>query len=209
MSESHWLIKATLQRIARQARGPAVPLAQGLVDQIPHFITLGMPIQNAIRESLLIAIHSAQTRAKHCVGSERHALDDFIELVYATQDAKKVTKLKPAIDYINANYNHSISLADIAKASHLSVSRLAHIFKEQMKVTIIEYLTSVRIEHAKKLLLATDKNCTEICYKVGYNNQSYFTRTFRNLVGMTPRQFRAGNRRSGPKVQKNRFRLPA
>lgn len=79
MSESHWLIKSTIQRIALQARGPAVPLAQGLVDQIPHFLALGMPIENAVRESLLIAIHSAQVRVQHCVGSERHALDDFIE----------------------------------------------------------------------------------------------------------------------------------
>ena len=79
MSESHWLINATLKRIALKARGPAVPLAQSLVDQIPHFITLGMPIENAVRESLLIAIHSAQVRARHCVGIERQALDDFIE----------------------------------------------------------------------------------------------------------------------------------
>jgi hypothetical protein len=79
MSESHWLIKATLQRIGLQARGPAVPLAQGLADQIPHFIALGMPIENAIHESVLIAIHSAQVRAQHCVGNERHALDDFIK----------------------------------------------------------------------------------------------------------------------------------
>lgn len=79
MNELQWLIKAALQRIALQARGPAVPVAQGLVDQIPHFITLGMPIENAVHESLLIAIHSAQLRAQHCVGIERQALDDFIE----------------------------------------------------------------------------------------------------------------------------------
>jgi hypothetical protein len=79
MSESNWLINAALKRVALQARGPAVPLAQDLVNQIPHFIALGMPIENAVRESLLIAIHSAQIRVQHCVGSERHALDDFIE----------------------------------------------------------------------------------------------------------------------------------
>jgi two-component system response regulator YesN len=64
-----------------------------------------------------------------------------------------------------------------------------------MGITIVDYLTSVRIERAKQLLLATDQNCTEICFEVGYNNQSYFTRTFKDLVGMTPRQFRARNKR--------------
>ena len=79
MSESHWLIRATIDRVALKARGPALPLAKGLVEQIPYFLALGMPIENALRESLLIAIHSANLKAQHCVGSERHALDDFIE----------------------------------------------------------------------------------------------------------------------------------
>lgn len=123
------------------------------------------------------------------------ALNEFVELVYSSQDAKKVTQIRPAINYIDANYDKLITLADIAKVSYLSVSRLAHIFKEQMGITIIDYLTSVRIERAKQLLLATEQSCTEICFQVGYNNQSYFTRTFKDLVGMTPRQFRAGNQR--------------
>jgi len=123
------------------------------------------------------------------------ALNEFIELVYSSQDAKKVTQIRPAINYIDANYDKLITLAEIARASHLSVSRLAHIFKEQMGITIIDYLTSVRIERAKKMLLATDQNCTEICFQVGYHNQSYFTRTFKELVGMTPLQFRTKNRR--------------
>ncbi|MHC4527575.1 MAG: helix-turn-helix transcriptional regulator, partial [Planctomycetota bacterium] len=95
----------------------------------------------------------------------------------------------------DANYDKSITLADIARASHLSVSRLAHVFKEQMGITLIDYLTSVRIERAKQLLLATEQSCTEICFQIGYNNQSYFTRTFKEVVGVPPLRFRARNRR--------------
>jgi len=123
------------------------------------------------------------------------ALNEFIELVYSSQDAKKITQICPAINYIDANYDKPITLAEIARVSCLSVSRLAHIFKEQMGVTIVDYLTSVRIERARQLLLATEQSCTEICFQVGYNNQSYFTRTFKQFVGMTPRQFRVKNRR--------------
>jgi len=122
-----------------------------------------------------------------------HGLNDFIECVYESQDAKKVTQLKPAIDYINGNYDQQIALADIAKQVHLSVSRLAHLFKEQMGITLIDYLTNVRITHAKRLLLTTEHSCTTICFEVGYNNQSYFTRTFKEISGMTPRQFRQCN----------------
>jgi YesN/AraC family two-component response regulator len=123
------------------------------------------------------------------------ALNEFIELVYSSQDARKVSQIRPAINYIDANHDKPMTLAEIARASHLSVSRLAHVFKEQMGITVIEYVTSVRIDRAKHLLLATDQSCTEICFEVGYNNQSYFTRTFKAVVGMTPRQFRNRNQR--------------
>ncbi|MHC4646409.1 MAG: helix-turn-helix domain-containing protein [Planctomycetota bacterium] len=123
------------------------------------------------------------------------ALNEFIELVYTSQDARKVKQITPAINYIDANYDKPVTLDEIAKASHLSISRLAHVFKEQMGITIIDYLTSVRVERAKQLLLATEQSCTEICFQIGYNNQSYFTRTFKELVGMPPREFRRRNRR--------------
>ena len=130
------------------------------------------------------------------------ALNEFIELVYSSQDARKITQIRPAINYIDANYDKPIALAEIARASHLSASRLAHLFKEQMGVTLIEYVTGVRIEQAKELLLGTDQSCTEIGFEVGYSNQSYFTRTFKSLVGMTPRQFRVRNRRGGMSPEK-------
>jgi two-component system response regulator YesN len=123
------------------------------------------------------------------------ALNEFIELVYSSQDAKKVTQITPVINYIDANYDKSITLDEVAKVSHLSASRLAHVFKDQMGITVIDYLTSVRIERAKQLLLATNQSCTEICFQVGYNNQSYFTRTFKTFVGIPPRRFRATNKR--------------
>jgi len=123
------------------------------------------------------------------------ALNEFIELVYASQDARKVRQITPAISYVDANYDKPMTLEEIARVSHLSASRLAHVFKEQMGITVIEYLTSVRIERAKQLLLATDQNCTEICFQAGYNNQSYFTRTFKELVGIPPREFRKRNKR--------------
>ena len=124
------------------------------------------------------------------------ALNEFIELVYSSQDARKTTQIRPAINYIDANYDKAITLAEIARASHLSVSRLAHLFKDQMGVTLIDYVTQVRIERAKELLLGTDQSCTDVCFQVGYGNPSYFTRTFKSLAGMTPQQFRLQNRRA-------------
>ncbi|MBE0536270.1 MAG: helix-turn-helix domain-containing protein [Phycisphaerae bacterium] len=123
------------------------------------------------------------------------AVNDFIESVYMSQDAAKVTQIRPAIDFIEMHYAEPLTLTRIARAAYLSVSRLAHLFKEQMGITVIDYLTHVRIGHARRLLLTTEKSCSKISFEVGYNNQSYFTRTFKETVGMTPRQFREKNRR--------------
>jgi YesN/AraC family two-component response regulator len=72
---------------------------------------------------------------------------------------------------------------------------MAHLFKEEMGVTIVDYLTNLRINHAKRMLLTSESNCTRICYDIGYNNQSYFTRVFKQIAGLTPRQFRQQNNR--------------
>jgi two-component system response regulator YesN len=129
-----------------------------------------------------------------CVWISR-TLDDFIENVYSSRDIGKMNRLRPGMEYMDHYYDRPITLTQIARSAHLSVSRLAHLFKEQMGITLMDYLTNVRIRHAKRLLLTTQWNCTRICFAVGYGNQSYFTRTFRRIAGITPQQFRQENKR--------------
>lgn len=131
------------------------------------------------------------------------ALRDFTDSVYALRSYRKNTKTRLAVRYIEENFQRQIAIADVAKAMHLSESRAAHLFKECMGMSSIDYLTQVRIGHAKEQLLATDDSCTRIGLDVGYNSQSYFIRAFKGLVGMTPKQFRDANRR--PEAR----RLPA
>lgn len=123
------------------------------------------------------------------------ALNDFIESVYSSNSSWKVQRLKPVVDFIEAHFDKPLTLTDMAKIAHLSVSRFAHLFKEQMNITPIEFLCKVRIEYAKERLLSTNDNCTSISFDCGYNNQSYFNRIFKEQAGMTPRQFRQRNRR--------------
>lgn len=156
----------------------------------------GVPINTLLNKNLdyINKVLTIETQEDICVWIS-HALDDFIESVYKSQDVRKMTQLKPAIDFMQLRYSQPLTLADVAKASHLSVSRLAHLFREEMGVTIVDYLTNLRIHHAKRLLMMSESNCTRICYEVGYNNQSYFTRVFKQITGLTPRQFRQQNKR--------------
>lgn len=140
-----------------------------------------------------------ETQEDLCVWISR-ALDEFIEIVYSSQDAKKISQLRPAMEYMQSHYDQPLTLEDIARQSHLSVSRLSHLFKDEMGITVIEYLTNIRINQAKSRLLGGEGNCTQICFEVGYNNQSYFTRIFKQVAGMTPRQFRQENMRRQKKI---------
>ncbi len=80
MADSQVLIRQMMTDLVLKARGPAIALATAAVQQVPEFLNQGMPIGMAIRETLHTAIFAAQVKAKHCVGTERHAFDDFIIL---------------------------------------------------------------------------------------------------------------------------------
>ena len=74
-----------MARLVDQSRGPAKPLARAAVEQVPQLMTLGMTPGAALRESLRTTILAARLRARQCVGSERFAFDDLINLCQETE----------------------------------------------------------------------------------------------------------------------------
>jgi two-component system, response regulator YesN len=120
----------------------------------------------------------------------REGIDKKVTRVREVLRDDVLLPLRKAVDYLDAHFDQTLTLEILAGRAKLSVSRLAHRFKEETGATLIEYLTWVRIGHAQRLLVETDKSCQIIADEVGYNNQSYFSRAFRRVVGITPRQFR-------------------
>lgn len=92
--------------------------------------------------------------------------------------------------FIMDNYQRNIGLEDIAKSVYLSTYYISHIFKEEQGLTLMEYITKVRLEEAKKLLRNPNYTVNDIASKVGYSDSSYFSKIFRRNEGMTPTQFR-------------------
>ncbi len=105
-------------------------------------------------------------------------------------------KIDAASEFIEAHFDRPIKISDVAYEVGLSAGHLMRLFKERMGATFIEYLTNLRIARAKKLLLTTDKKCSHIYFEVGYNGNAYFTRRFKETVGMTPLQFRISNKKA-------------
>ncbi len=156
----------------------------------------GVDINRLLSKNLtyIETVLTLDTQEDLCIWISR-ALDEFIESVYSSQDARKISQLRPAIEYMQYHFEQPLTLEDIARQAYLSVSRLSHLFKEQLGISVVDYLTNIRINQAKERLITSDSTCSQICFEVGYNNQSYFTRVFKQVVGMTPRQFRMENKR--------------
>lgn len=97
--------------------------------------------------------------------------------------------LKRAVDYMNKNYQESITLEDIANYAGMNPSALCRYYKKNTGKTMFEYLAELRISYAAKLLINKNMSITQIAYDCGYNNLSHFNRQFKSIVGKTPSEY--------------------
>ena len=95
-----------------------------------------------------------------------------------------------AKDYIRDNYGRNISLEDVSRAVDISPYYFSRLFKEETGENFIEYLTAIRMERARELLVNPRYSMKEICSMIGYQDPNYFSRSFKKNVGVTPTEYR-------------------
>ena len=105
---------------------------------------------------------------------------------------KKYSKLlEDAKAFIDQNYPHEeMSLNMVAAQVNISPSYFSTIFSSEMGQTFVEYLTQVRLEKAKELLMCSNMRTAEIGYEVGYKDSHYFSYIFKKMVGCSPKEYR-------------------
>jgi two-component system response regulator YesN len=99
------------------------------------------------------------------------------------------------VNYIADNYSREIRVSDIAGYLHISNVYLSKIVKSQFGVSIVQYITSLRMEEARRLLMDTDDLIYIIAEKVGYRDSRHFSKTFRKTLGVSPAAFRKAKHR--------------
>ncbi len=102
---------------------------------------------------------------------------------------------------IKNNYVQNISLHDISSKVGISRFHLNRIFKERTGCTPRIYLEKIRVKEAKKLLLTTNLNSTEVGYQVGYQSVSSFYNAFKRNTGLSPNQFRSSDNGNNPNCE--------
>lgn len=117
-------------------------------------------------------------------------IEKYADTAAKPKDSKSLEKLKCILKYIENNYMHKITIADVAREAGFSQSHFMKYFKNTMGTSFIDYLGEYRLTMASRLLLSSDASILAISEEVGYDNLSYFNRTFKRYYGMTPSAYR-------------------
>ena len=93
--------------------------------------------------------------------------------------------------FINEHYTEDLSLEQVAKSANMSSFYFCKMFKKYTGVNFTEYLSRVRVEKARNLLLNPNLRISEIAYEVGFQSLTHFNRVFKKVLGQSPTEFRA------------------
>jgi two-component system response regulator YesN len=110
-------------------------------------------------------------------------LDAIMDTVYETRNVRNAKALGDVMEYIRGHFGENLTLESVARQVFLSPYYLSHLFSEELGITFVEYLTSVRMEKARELLSGTSRSIVEIANQVGYEDASYFGKVFKKDGG--------------------------
>lgn len=145
------------------------------------------------KESELVDEKIAKMLSPHATLAVKHdLLADIIKIFRKTPNHAELNSdlIKSVIDYIESSYHEDLQIADIADKFYVSKYYLSHLFKSHMNISLLQFINSRRIVHAKQLLHDTSRSIIDICFSVGFNDVSYFTKIFRRAEGMSPGRYR-------------------
>ena len=169
------------------------------VHNLIHAVTSGTSIPQTeyihSPEQLHAAYGSLDAMLESLTGTVRQNL-----LVFGRQpehDVKSET-LRGILEHIDANYEKNITLQSIARDFYINPNYVSQLFTKQTGNSFTEYVTKVRLHHAKELLDTTAMTTAEIAEQVGIKDYFYFIKLFSKTVGVTPKQYR--NREAGTEI---------
>jgi AraC-like DNA-binding protein len=117
-------------------------------------------------------------------------LIDLTEKEYSGEDHSGLERLRPAVDFMDANFLRNPSIEEIADRIQLSPNYFHRFFKQQAGTTPFKYMENRRLDLARKLLFDQRMNISQIAQETGYESLGYFSRAFRRRFGVSPSQLR-------------------
>jgi len=156
----------------------------------PH----GKELRDKLAEELMYICHHPKESPFHLIGHLYLFLDYLIQSAHSTQlvSSSKMSDyyIKEAINYIEQNFQNNISIEDVATVCGINRSYLGKIFKKSTGQSPQEFLMNYRMVKAAELLKLTSLSIADIGSAIGYENQLHFSRAFKNIYGVSPREWR-------------------
>lgn len=177
VSADHNMIRKSLELFGKEIIG---------IGKDMQIKTMGK-LQNRLEQILASNLYK---KGKYKVYS---GFKELISVIFLDLDNKKENSdknIKSIINYIEINIKNAITLDDVANYSNRNVYYLSKLFKKEMGINFMDYLTYRRIDIAKEMLLDTDMPMKNISIELSYNEPNYFSRTFKKNVGVTPSEYR-------------------
>ena len=132
---------------------------------------------------LLYMLQHISKSTEHCVLTTK-ANKDFRFDEHGTQ------KMTEIFNFIDQNHSKRISLSNVAARFNMNPSSFCRFFKSRTQKTFSQFLIEIRVARACELIREGALNATETCFESGFTNLSNFHRQFKNVIGMTPTQYR-------------------
>jgi two-component system response regulator YesN len=96
------------------------------------------------------------------------------------------------VSFISEHYAERIDLERLSSNFLVSREHISRLFKRELNIGFVEFLTKIRLDQARHLLMTTDQRVAEVAYSVGFSDEAYFSRVFRRVVGIPPQEYRSG-----------------
>jgi len=161
-----------------------------------------LPMQTALQQMLNVP-YQGMIQKMYLEGKVLELLAlQFAQLIDGEGDKQPLINLKAgdvekiyhARDILTKNYDHPLSLIDLAKKVGINDNKLKYGFREVFGTTVFGYLRDYRLEIARKLLQEQKQNVRTVVNTVGYANQSHFAAAFKRKFGITPQDCRLGRK---------------
>ncbi|MDI9482297.1 MAG: AraC family transcriptional regulator [Bacillota bacterium] len=117
-------------------------------------------------------------------------LTDFTCRVHRLKSMNYSNTIIKCRDYITNHIYENITLSQLSKVLSVSSNYLSEKFKKEVGMTISEFIQKEKVEEAKRLLSSTNNSILDICVSLNFTDQSYFTKIFKKVTGITPNQYR-------------------
>ena len=165
------------------------------IELIPRFMTQQDVLLQGIFSALKDELESSKIGGDLLIDSLKTTLAIHLLRNYCSTQPKRGNRdglssstLKQVVEYIHEHLNQDLKLAEIAAIAQISPYHFLRLFKQKMGATPHQYILQQRIERAKILLQYRELGLAEIAFHCGFYDQSHLTRSFKRMVGVTPKQ---------------------